>query len=1221
MPSQPSPGKIHRLELENFKSYKGFQTIGPFYDFTAIIGPNGAGKSNLMDAISFVLGVRTGQLRGAQLRDLIYAFDDREKEQRGRKAFVRMVYQLASGTEIQFTRSITSAGGSEYRIDGRVVNWDEYNAKLKSLDILVKARNFLVFQGDVESIASKNPRELTALLEQISGSEEFKRRYDELEEEKARAEEKKALAYQRKKTVNMERKQKKEQKEEAERHLRLQRELKNLKQEHFLWQIFNIENDITKVSTDLEAEEIRIREIVDELEKYENEAREKKKELSGYMREVALYERKIADKKSKLDKSQPEVVKKKEEASRINSKIKSTSKELEKRQGEKKKHAAEVQKLERDLLDITEQLNELRKKSHDAGGKLQLADSQLETYHQIKEEAGMRTAKLRDEKDILDRKQNADIEAQKNLVENLQQLENRKQELESQEKQMRSRLKKMIEEVKQHKEELTLAIKEQREMRDKHADSRRKYEMLKAKIDDVENQLRELKADRHESERDTKISQAVDNLKQLFPGVHGRMIDLCKPIQTRYNLALTVAMGRFMDAIVVEDEHTGKECIKYLKDQKLPPQTFIPLQSVRVKPVMERLRALNGTAKLVFDVIHTRFDPILERAIVFAVGNTLVCDSLDEAKRLSWSGDRFKVVTIDGILLTKSGTMTGGTSSSIEVRSHKWDDKKVDGLKKKKEALESQLEDLGSIREMNLKESELSGKITGLERKIHYTEIEQKSIADKLTNLNRERETIENEIDRMKPELKKLENAISERSKEILSRERRINDIVDRIYKRFSESVGVKNIREYEENQLKAVEQMAEERLSLHNQQSKIKYQLEYEQKRDMDSRITKLGATLIKLKNDLSEVEESEKELKSTIEMAIKEIKHYKEEVTAWKSKSEDCEKDIQELQKEISAKTTTISKLKRQINSKEAQIEQLKSGKQEILEKCELEHISIPTISDPMDSDETTPGPVFDFSKLSRACRESNGPSDRRGKLEEEFSKKISTLMSDIERTAPNLKALDQYEALRQKEDAVTKEFEDAKNEEKKVTDEYNRVKETRYELFMKAFNHISGNIDKIYKQLTKSSTHPLGGTAYLNLDNEDEPYLHGIKYTAMPPTKRYREMEHLSGGEKTVAALALLFAIHSFRPSPFFILDEVDAALDNLNVAKVAGFIRSKSCGGARLNVDTEEGCGFQSIVISLKDSFYDKAEALVGVYRDSDKSCSRTLTFDLTKYRES
>ncbi|CAN6829526.1 unnamed protein product [Brassica oleracea] len=147
MPSiQTPPARILQLEMENFKSYKGHQLVGPFKDFTAIIGPNGAGKSNLMDAISFVLGVRTGQLRGSQLKDLIYAFDDREKEQRGRRAFVRLVYLLDDGVELRFTCAITSAGGSEYRIDNRVVNWDEYNGKLRSLGILVKARNFLVFQ-------------------------------------------------------------------------------------------------------------------------------------------------------------------------------------------------------------------------------------------------------------------------------------------------------------------------------------------------------------------------------------------------------------------------------------------------------------------------------------------------------------------------------------------------------------------------------------------------------------------------------------------------------------------------------------------------------------------------------------------------------------------------------------------------------------------------------------------------------------------------------------------------------------------------------------------------------------------------------------------------------------------------------------------------------------------------------------------------------------------
>ncbi|GKU86268.1 hypothetical protein SLEP1_g816 [Rubroshorea leprosula] len=616
--------------------------------------------------------------------------------------------------------------------------------------------------------------------------------------------------------------------------------------------------------------------------------------------------------------------------------------------------------------------------------------------------------------------------------------------------------------------------------------------------------------------------------------------------------------------------------------------------------------------------IHT-FDPILEKAVLYAVGNTLVCDDLEEAKILSWSGERFKVVTVDGILLTKSGTMTGGTSGGMEARSNKWDDKKIEGLKKKKEQLESELEELGSIREMQLKESETSGRISGLEKKIQYGEIEKRSIEDKLSLLKKEKRNIKDEIGRISPELRKLKEAIDKRSKEIRELEKSINEIVDQIFEDFSQSVGVANIREYEENQLKAAQNIAEERLSLSSQLAKLKYQLEYERKRDVESRITKLETSISSLENELKQVQKKETDFKSATEKASDEIDQLKKEVAEWKSKSEECEKEIQELRKQNSAATTRLSKLNRQINSKEAQIEQLISEKREIVEKCELEHIELPIISDPMETDSPTMGPVFDFSQLNRS-HQGRRTSDR-DKLEAEFKQKIDTLVSEIERTAPNLKALDQYAALQQKERDVTEEFEGARKEEKKVADAYNSVKQRRYELFMEAFSHISGNIDKIYKQLTKSNTHPLGGTAYLNLENEDDPFLHGIKYTAMPPTKRFRDMEQLSGGEKTVAALALLFSIHSYRPSPFFILDEVDAALDNLNVAKVAGFIRSKSCEGTRSNQDGDEGTGFQSIVISLKDSFYDKAEALVGVYRDSERGCSRTLTFDLTKYRES
>ncbi|XP_040863986.1 structural maintenance of chromosomes protein 1 isoform X3 [Glycine max] len=1040
MPSLLSPGKIHCLEVENFKSYKGFQVIGPFYDFTAILGPNGAGKSNLMDAISFVLGVRTGQLRGAQLKDLIYAFDDREKEQKGRRAFVRLVYHLANSTEIKFTRTITSAGASEYRIDESLVNWDTYNNRLKSLGILVKARNFLVFQGDVESIASKNPKELTALVEQISGSDECKRDYEQFEEEKGAAEEKSALVYQKKKTVVMERKQKKEQKEEAEKHLCLQQELKSMKGEHFLWKLFNIHNDYAETIKDLEDEEKSREGVVKELEYFESEASKKKKEQAKYLKEIALREKRIAEKSNKLDKSQPELLKLKEEMTRITSKIKKGKKELDKKKVERTKHDADIALLQNDIQDLTAKMADLQEKGRDVDDELDLQGNDLEEYFRIKEEAGMKTAKLREEKELLDRKLNADSEAQKNLEENLQQLRNRESELNSQEEQMRARLEKILDNSAKNKVGLENLKKELRVMQDKHRDSKKKYENLKLKIGELENQLRELKADRYENERDVRLSQAVETLKRLFQGVHGRMTDLCRPTQKKYNLAVTVAMGKFMDAVVVDNEKTGKECIKYLKDQRLPPQTFIPLESVRVKPIMERLRTLGGTAKLIFDVIQ--FDPSLEKAILFAVGNTLVCDDLEEAKILSWSGERFKVVTVDGILLTKSGTMTGGTSGGMEARSKQWDDKKIEGLNKKKEQYESELEELGSIRDMHLKESEASGKISGLEKKIQYAEIEKRSIEDKLSNLSQEKKTIKERIECISPELQKLNDAVNKSNADVRKLERRINEITDRIYRDFSKSVGVANIREYEENRLKAAQSIAEERLNLSSQLSKLKYQLEYEQNRDMTSRIQELEASLGTLEKDLKRVQDREAAAKLAAENATEEINQLKEEAKEWKSKSEDCEKEIQEWKKKASAATTNISKLNRLIHSKEAQIDQLNVQKQEILEKCELEQISLPVILDPMDTDISVPGPSFDFHQLNRALKDRRH-SDR-DKIEVEFKQKMDALISEIERTAPNLKALDQYEALLEKERVVTEEFEAVRKEEREKTQRFNEVKQ---------------------------------------------------------------------------------------------------------------------------------------------------------------------------------
>lgn len=200
--------------------------------------------------------------------------------------------------------------------------------------------------------------------------------------------------------------------------------------------------------------------------------------------------------------------------------------------------------------------------------------------------------------------------------------------------------------------------------------------------------------------------------------------------------------------------------------------------------------------------------------------------------------------------------------------------------------------------------------------------------------------------------------------------------------------------------------------------------------------------------------------------------------------------------------------------------------------------------------------------------------------------------------------MRAIDRLDAVEERLKSTEKDFEDARRSAKKAKDDFTAVKEQRFELFNKAFTHISEQISHVYKDLTRSAAFPLGGQAYLDIEDSDAPYLSGIKYHAMPPLKRFRDMEHLSGGEKTMAALALLFAVHSYQPSPFFVLDEVDAALDNANVEKIRNYIREHA------------GPGMQFVVISLKTGLFQGSESLVGVYRDQEANSSKTLTLDVS-----
>lgn len=234
-----------------------------------------------------------------------------------------------------------------------------------------------------------------------------------------------------------------------------------------------------------------------------------------------------------------------------------------------------------------------------------------------------------------------------------------------------------------------------------------------------------------------------------------------------------------------------------------------------------------------------------------------------------------------------------------------------------------------------------------------------------------------------------------------------------------------------------------------------------------------------------------------------------------------------------------------------------------------------------------------MVDYSKLPKRLRSKDESAQEAG-----YAARLEKLQEEIDALAPNLRALDKLEGAESRLRQAMESFERQRLDAKKSRDDFALVKSRRYNLFAPCFKAVSERIDTIYKELTGGE-----GTAYLSLEDSEEPYLEGIRYHAMPPGKRFLDMEQLSGGEKTIAALALLFALHSYRPAPFFILDEIDAALDNANVQRIAHYIRRQS-----------SVCQF--LVISLKAAFYEQSDALVGIYRAP--ASSRPLTLRLTDY---
>jgi len=388
------------LTLENFKSYGGLQTIGPFQSFTSIIGPNGSGKSNCMDALSFVLGVQSRDLRSSQLKDLIFRPPGGGRQKLTASAKITYVDDV-TGEETNFERKIHPNGNGEYLLNGKSVSYKDYEAKLGEIGVLVKARNFLVFQGDVESLARKTPKEFVDLLEQISQSAELKEEYDQAVQAKQEADSSTLFLFQQQKGLKGERKLLKEQTAEAERFQELLEEKAALQKEWFLWQIFHLEEERKECEEQLEALVEEHKEAQGLEEQQATVLKEAKKKASAARRSTQQADQHKMELSAKLEELEPSAIQLDETIQALESKLEKEEKRLLTKQKQAEDHQGKLKELETQMEDAKKDLKTLEndyeqaKKDAAPGDQAPLTQSQEEEYEQVKEAAASASVQFR----------------------------------------------------------------------------------------------------------------------------------------------------------------------------------------------------------------------------------------------------------------------------------------------------------------------------------------------------------------------------------------------------------------------------------------------------------------------------------------------------------------------------------------------------------------------------------------------------------------------------------------------------------------------------------------------------------------------------------------------------------------------------------------------------------------------------------------------------------
>ncbi|KAI5855413.1 nuclear condensin complex subunit Smc4 [Tricharina praecox] len=1211
-PEDTGPKKrlvITHLMMNNFKSYAGERMVGPFHpSFTSVVGPNGSGKSNVIDSLLFVFGFRASKMRQGKLSALIHsseAFPNLEFCEV--QVFFQEVLDLPDGkyeviedSQIVVSRRALKNNTNKYYINGKTSDYTTVTSLLRGRGVDLDHKRFLILQGEVESIAQMKPKAtndsdegLLEYLEDIIGTSKYKQPIEESITEVEELNDVCVEKSSRVKIVETERNSLEPKKEAALEFIRMENELAI---EHAqLFQLYMQECDknirvtsemITQFQAELDTEQENHRGSEDQIKKLDREYKAGVKEIE----EIEKQTQAILHETSKTDK---EKVKFQEKEKFLAQKEKKLQKSIQ----TSRLQASEATSLiERSLSDIEQfgvEAAEIRENLKGEEAELaKIRDALKEKTQGFSDEIAAKQKSLEPWNEKINKKRSEIAIAQSELEILYGRANEKKVELEEAQARIGT-----IEEARQTKEaelkecqkEKAALAKEALKVQAEIEKMARKEPQLKANLSAVRVKADEARSSMSSAQSQSKVLTGLMRLSESgrIDGFHGRLGNL-GTIDPKYDIAVSTACPS-LEHLVVDTVEIGQACIDYLRKNDLGRANFICLDKLPQRD-MSKIQTPEGVPRL-FDLLQPR-NPGFAPAFYSVLQDTLVADDLQQANRVAFGAKRHRVVTLSGELFEKAGTMSGGGKTvskgrmSNKLSSH-MSKEAMQKLEQDRDVQENEYalfqEELralqSKLREITERVPELDVTMSKIQLEISSSAKHMADAEQRIKNITQQKSTsstdksliagLEKKIKGFESEIEQLQEETAEVEGEIQVLQHKIME-VGGIQLR-SQKAKVDGLRE----QLETLNEQISQAELAKSKSEKTKKKAEKIVTKG-DEELEAIVLELEELKEDMKELEKSARESNEKATEAQGFLENKKDELAAMK---EVYDEKMAGLNKTRAAEIEMKNKLEE--HQKVLSDHQRRSSHwQEKLSKLRLHQTrDLTGGSDGTGDDEPETLPVLTEDELEDLDKD-------------KMKIKIAVLEEKLKDVNIDLAVLSEYRRRVEEYTVRNVDLQAAINNRDGVKRRLDDLRKRRLEEFMEGFNMISIRLKEMYKMIT------MGGNAELELVDSLDPFSEGILFSVMPPKKSWKNISNLSGGEKTLSSLALVFALHHYKPTPLYVMDEIDAALDFRNVSIVASYIKERTKNA-------------QFIVISLRNNMFELAARLVGVYKVNHMTKSVTI----------